>query len=366
MKNLTITLLCLLVIITLYNCGSTQEQTLKTKASAKTFSKIEIETLVEKNDLNVRAIEVFKNVGLAYLTSMGEFGMLFNEEANVLPGVKKQFPINIKHDTIVPNFRALALTSNRAFGVSIGSPGLIFNLDNDAHRNKVVYQENHEKAFYDAIEFWNDEEGIAMGDPTDNCISIVITRDRGKNWTKVPCNILPEVIEGEAAFAASDTNIAIVGDKTWIATGGKASRILFSPDKGKTWEVFNTPITQGIETAGMYSLDFYDENNGFAIGGDYTKPGDSTANKIRTNDGGKTWELVAENENPGYRSCVQYVPNSNAKALVAVGFKGIDYSSDAGESWTHLSDEGFYTIRFVNDSIAYVAGNKRIAKLLFR
>jgi photosystem II stability/assembly factor-like uncharacterized protein len=116
----------------------------------------------------------------------------------------------------------------------------------------------------------------------------------------------------------------------------------------------------------MYSLDFYDENNGFAIGGDYTKAGDSTANKIRTQDGGKTWQLVAQNQSPGYRSCVQYIPGREAKELVAIGFKGIDYSNDAGENWKHLSDEGFYTLRFVNDSVAYAAGNKRIAKLTFR
>ena len=229
-----------------------------------------------------------------------------------------------------------------------------------------MYYENHEKAFYDAMDFWNDKEGIAIGDPTDNCMSIIITRDGGDTWNKLSCDVLPKAKEGEAAFAASDTNIAIIGDKTWVATGGKASRILFSPDKGKTWEVFNTPIVQGLETTGMYSLDFYDQNNGFAIGGDYTKAGDSTANKIRTQDGGKTWQLVAQNQSPGYRSCVQYMPNREAKELVAIGFKGIDYSNDAGESWKHLSDEGFYTLRFVNDSVAYAAGNKRIAKLTFR
>ena len=116
----------------------------------------------------------------------------------------------------------------------------------------------------------------------------------------------------------------------------------------------------------MYSLDFYDANNGFAIGGDYTKPDANAANKIRTSDGGKTWELVAQNSGPGYRSCVQYVPNNQAKALIAVGFKGIDYSSDSGNTWTHLSDEGFYTIKFINDSTAYAAGRYRIAKLSFK
>jgi photosystem II stability/assembly factor-like uncharacterized protein len=216
------------------------------------------------------------------------------------------------------------------------------------------------------MDFWNDQEGIAIGDPTDDCMSIIITRDGGETWTKLSCDDLPKAKEGEAAFAASDTNISIVGDHTWVATGGKTSRILYSPDKGKTWDVFETPIVQGKETTGMYSIDFYDENNGFAIGGDYTKPNDTLNNKIKTTDGGKTWQVVANGKGPGYRSCVQYIPNSNAKELVAIGFKGIDYSNDSGETWKHLSDEGFYTIRFLNDSVAYAAGKGRVSKLTFR
>jgi ABC-type oligopeptide transport system ATPase subunit len=166
------------------------------------------------------------------------------------------------------------------------------------------------------------------------------------------------------AAATAVGNIAIVGDNTWVAT--TSGRVYYSPDKGKTWEVFITPIIKEKETEGIYSIDFYDELNGFAIGGDYTKPDDNIANKIRTNDGGKTWELVAQNQNPGYRSCIQYIPNRNGKELIAIGFKGIDYSNDSGSTWKHLSDENFFTIRFLNDSIAYAAGAGRISKLTFR
>jgi photosystem II stability/assembly factor-like uncharacterized protein len=87
---------------------------------------------------------------------------------------------------------------------------------------------------------------------------------------------------------------------------------------------------------------------------------------MRTNDGGKTWKVVAQDQNPGYRSCVQYVPNSKGKGLVAIGFEGIDYSNDGGTSWKHLSDQGFYTLRFLNDSVAYAAGKGRLSKLSFR
>ena len=82
------------------------------------------------------------------------------------------------------------------------------------------------------MSFWNETEGIAMGDPVDDCLSILITRDGGNNWTKLPCRKLPKVKKGEAAFAASNTNISIHGNKCWIATGGTNSNVYFSDDKG--------------------------------------------------------------------------------------------------------------------------------------
>ena len=42
------------------------------------------------------------------------------------------------------------------------------------------------------------------------------------------------------------------------------------------------------------------------------------------------------------------------------------FHGDIGKTWKRLSDESFYTIRFLNDSIAYAAGKNRIAKLTFR
>lgn len=366
MKKLLVLILGLILITSIWNCEVTKPNDTYVEPIKKGFTSVEIKTLIEDSDLNVRAIEVVDSVGVVYLTSKGELGVYYNDDLKVPKDLLDIFPIALKYDTIVPNFRALAVNKETGYGISIGSPALLFQLDVDIDQSNVVYKEDHPKAFYDSIEFWNEQEGIAIGDPTDDCMSVIITRDGGNSWTKLSCDDLPKAKEGEAAFAASDTNIAIVRDHTWVATGGKSSRMLYSADKGKTWEVYETPIVQGLETTGMYSVDFYDELNGFAIGGDYTKPADSSANKIRTKDGGKTWQLVAQNQSPGYRSCIQYVPNSEANALVAIGFKGIDYSADKGETWSHLSDDGFYTIRFVNDSVAYAAGRGRVAKLTFK
>lgn len=361
MKYLSL-ILCVLFFL---SCKNKTISNLDDKKLRSVFSKVEINHLLEDSTLNVRAIAYEGNI-LRCATSDGR---VFENNARYPDSISEVY-LDFKNDLSLNgknNFRSIAVvkaqdSKNTYFNLAltIANPAKLYK------HGKLVYKEAHPNVFYDAMVFWNDKEGIAIGDPTDDCMSVIITRDSGNTWTKITCDKLPRALDGEAAFAASDTNISIVGNHTWVATGGKASRVLYSPDKGKTWEVFNTPIIQGKETTGMYSIDFYDALNGFAIGGDYTKPDANSANKISTNDGGKTWQLVAENKNPGYRSCVQYVPNSHARQLVTVGFKGIDYSNDSGETWQHLSDEGYCTIRFINDSTAYAAGNGKVSKLNFK
>jgi len=357
-------------VLTLFSCKK-DEKTDESVFVSQEFVGVDIDIILQDSTLSIRAID-FNDDYLFYGSSNHIGKRALNKEIKFdlnklkLSTGKNHFKHVLNYEDKPLAFRAIQNVNGNLLAISISSPTRLYKLNRKSESPILVYEEDHEKAFYDSMEFWNDQEGIAIGDPSDDCMSVIITRDGGNSWTKLSCNDLPEAKEGEAAFAASDTNISIVGDHTWVATGGKASRVMYSPNKGKTWEVIETPIVQGLETTGMYSIDFYDEKNGFAFGGDYTKPADSSANKIRTQDGGKTWQLVAQNQSPGYRSCVQYVPNSNAKKLVAVGFNGIDYSNDSGNSWTHLSDEGFYTIRFLNDNVAYAAGNKRIAKLKFR
>ena len=319
-------------------------------SNSNSFSKVIIESIVEDSLLNIRAIELNKHT----LKAVSSIGDVYTYDAKTGQIAVERVSV----DTL--NFRASAIVEDSYFTLSIGSPAYLFK------DQELVYKESHPAAFYDALHFWNSKEGIAIGDPTDGCMSIIITRDGGQSWQKTPCEQLPPVLEGEAAFAASDTNIAIVDDQTWVATGGRSSRILYSSDKGNTWDVYETPIIQGLETTGMYSIDFYDAFNGFAIGGDYTKPKSQHSNKIRTKDAGKNWEVMAQDKNTGYRSCVQFVPNSNAKGLVAVGFEGIDYSKDGGVTWNQLSDEGFYSLRFLNDSVAFASGKGKISKLNFR
>lgn len=335
------------------------------------ISTVEIE-VIYSDSTSIRAVEV-SDKEVLFAGSNGMYGYFdinaetMSDDTNVIPSyfsAKNSGVIDFLD--IKPAFRSIANTTDAFFVLSIDNPALLYRVAKTTGKIDLVYIEQVEGVFYDAMTFWNDTEGIAMGDAVSGCLSIITTRDGGATWQKKECGEIPVTAEGEAAFAASDTNIKVVNDHTWIVTGGLKSRILYSPDKGNTWELFETPIVQGTETSGAYTMDFYDANQGIIYGGDYTKPELAIANIARTTDGGKTWKTTTDNKNQGYKSCVQYIPNSNGKELIALGFTGISYSQDGGDHWEEISKESFLSFRFLNDSIAYAGGRNKLARLTFR
>lgn len=259
-------------------------------------------------------------------------------------------------------FRATAVNSIGYFALSINNPAQLYKID-EGMNAELVYTETGEGVFYDALHFVNDEVGFALGDNYEGCMSILKTVDSGASWTKLSCDSLPISSIGEGAFAASNTNIESIDHQLWMAT--TKGNVYHSSDWGVHWKSTPTPIVSASETHGIYSMDFYDQNLGIIYGGDYTKPEMNTSNIALTTDGGVSWNLIADGTNLGYKSCVQFVPNSNGTQLIAVGFTGIAVSNDSGNHWSPLSEEGFYTLVFKDHKTAYAAGNGRIVKLEF-
>ncbi len=326
-----------------------------TKQTPRVINDIII-TKINIDSTSIRAIKVIDENSLYFAGSKGDIG--FTSDGG------KTWKTNTItfNDTIKPHFRSIAKNGNDIFALSISNPALLYKITNN--KITLVYQENDEKVFYDSLQFFDDgKNGIAVGDPTDNCASIITTSDGGNTWSKTPCNKLPDFGKGEAFFAASNTNIKIINNTIWIASGGTKARILKSIDKGETWNIYDTPIVQGDGSQGIYSIDFYDEKNGIIIGGNYAKPENNSKNKAITKDGGISWQIVSDNTNPNYKSCVQYVPNTNGKEIFAVGKTGVSFSNDGGISWEDVSKESYYTIQFVNKNVAWLAGNSRIGKL---
>ncbi len=323
-------------------------------SQGRIFDSVNIEE-IKIDSSSIRAIQVLKDSSMVFATSNGYIGLakFSNNELKL----KK-----VVYDSITPHFRSITSNGNSIYVLSVENPALLYQYNNE--NLKLVYKEEHQKVFYDALAFFDKQNGIAMGDPTDDCLSIIITKDGGETWQKLSCNLLPKTEDGEAAFAASNGNIAISGTNAWLVTGGKRARVFHTPNMGKTWKVYNTPIVQGGQMTGIFSVDFYDSKNGIIFGGDWGKKDNNTANKAITNDGGITWHLIADGEEPGYKSCVQYVPDTNGKEIFAVGSTGISFSNDGGHTWKKVSNEAYYTIRFVNKNIAWLAGNNKIGKMI--
>ncbi len=318
------------------------------------FEGVQIE-VVYRDSVSIRALEVMPG-SVGFGGSDGVFGSLDTRDWTVRTA-------RLQFEGTIPEFRAVGHTASDFFLLSAGDPALLYKTGDDGQM-KLVYQEHGPGVFYDSMAFWDDQNGMAVGDARAGCLSVLLTRDGGHTWARLPCEALPEALPGEGAFAASDTNIAIVGNACWVVTS--RARIFHSPDLGKTWEVWETPLRPETATTGLYSLDFYDADHGYAIGGDYTRPEWNGINKLQTADGGRTWEVRAAGQPPGYMSCVRYVPGRKGRDLVAVGFNGLVYSGDSGASWRQLSDTGFYSLRFLDDSTAVASGKGVLARLRFR
>jgi hypothetical protein len=230
---------------------------------------------------------------------------------------------------------------------------------------EIFYKDTLRTAFYDAFSYDKNGRGIAISDPTKKNKAYFRTFTK-KNYNQDD-GIIPLYNEGEAHFAASNTNIATVGNTVWIATGGKTSRIFkFTWDKPFHWDVFSTPFVNGASSTGIYSIDFYNEKLGIAVGGDYTKQKENINNIAVTSDGGENWQSVASGKNSGYKTCVKYRPDSGGKEIIAVGDGDISYSDDFGKTWKVISEEkNLYVVEWIDKNTLVFAGKNRILKAEF-
>lgn len=302
------------------------------------------------------------------------------------------------------DFRAVvALSADEAFLMSAG-PGdqsRIYHTSDAGRHWQLQFTNSNPKGFFDSMAFWDSRHGVVLGDPIPDekgqlHFEAVMTDD-GETWNPISSAQLPLALEGEGAFAASNTCIAILRSPTvtrsgavaqeqpqrlrsrrparvegistlatpfgahlkmiptadnpriapllqeaaqksgalalrqpaekqgapapvapdpniWFGTGGKTARVFHSADRGKTWEVFDTPILHGPDSAGIFSIAFRDPQHGVIAGGDYKHPGDDGPNLAFTEEGGKTWRLSSLHPQ-AFFSAVAYDQQVNAAAI---------------------------------------------------
>ena len=318
--------------------------------------KLTFQTLL-KDKISIRAIQLWDNK-VYYAGTDSKFGY-----AGLKDTIDKK-QVRLSEEKL--QFRTLAQSLEDFYAINIGSPANFYQINKKTLEAKVIHKDETKNAFYDALYYYQ-YNFYTFSDPESDLnlklaeFSAYNKQFHYKYFSDYKMN------EGEAAFAASNSNISAKGNFVWLATGGKSSRIFKLNLKTQKIEIFNTPFIQETSSQGIYSIDFYDTQFGIAVGGDYTKQAENISNIATTHDGGVTWQIEASGKNGGYKTCVKFRPGSKGKEIIAVGDQNIEFSSDYGRTWTIISEEkNLYTCEWVDKNTLVFAGKDRIVKALFK
>lgn len=258
-----------------------------------------------------------------------------------------------------------AFDASTAIIMSVADPAYILKTTDGGESWKVVYENKTKGMFLDAMEFWNDQSGIVIGDPLEGRFFMARTFDGGNSWQDLPMDKRPRADSGEACFAASGTNIRVLDkDEAVFVSGGTRSR-MFSKNDPVT-----LPIIQGKETTGANSIAVWDHfkmkggKKMLVVGGDFNADSSRTNNCFYSNDGGQTWmaPLVSPH---GYRSSVEYFSKTEA---FACGLNGVDQTTDGGKTWVWISKEGFHVCRSskLGDAIYLAGGKGKVGRIIWK
>jgi photosystem II stability/assembly factor-like uncharacterized protein len=219
----------------------------------------------------------------------------------------------------------------------------------------LVFTNQEAAGFWDAIAFWNQQQGMLLGDPVNGRFMIFRTNDGGRHWSHDESAGLEADPGGESAFAASNSALALSPDgmSAYFVTGGPGGFRIFHFHPGVrgqpgSWTSVKLPLSHNSETAGIFSIGFRDSRHGVVVGGDYKQPNQRENTAAWTSDGGLTW-AAASDPPSGYRSAVAW--DQNSQVWIAVGPNGSDVSFDDGKVWRQFDKAGWNAL-----SLPWVVG----------
>lgn len=247
-------------------------------------------------------------------------------------------------------FRSVwAFGPHEAVIASAGSPAIILRTEDGGQSWQEVYREDAPEAFFDGLRFWDQRNGIAFSDPVNGQWLIVRTLDGGLTWQRVDPQKIPHAETGEAAFAASNSGLALAtapGSQTrlaWIGLGGGTegpSRLLQTSDGGSTWTVQQVTEISRNASSGIFGVAFLPPKTLVVVGGDYRQETRGENHIALSTNNGLSWRLPSGPLPAGFRSGITSLPETG---FVCVGPSGVEHSRD-GHAWEPLAGPGFHAV----------------------
>ncbi len=249
-----------------------------------------------------------------------------------------------------------AFDANTAIIMGIDTPAVILKTIDGGQTWKTVYNNTTKGMFLDAMDFYDAQHGIVVGDPINGKFFVAATKNGGNTWQELDADRKPNADSGEACFASSGTNIRLFNKSNYmLASGGLSANFLTADTKS------TTPILQGKESTGNNSIAFHKKKI-ILVGGDFNSKDSTTKNCFVSNNFGKTWAAPTLQPS-GYRSCIEFIAK---KTWVTCGLNGSDITHDDGNTFTKISTESFHVCRKAKKGTAvfFAGGGGRIGKLL--
>jgi photosystem II stability/assembly factor-like uncharacterized protein len=204
---------------------------------------------------------------------------------------------------------------------------------------------NFPTSFTNLVYFWGATgTGVTMGDPSASGFEVYRTTNGGTNW--VAATGLPATLGAdEYGYVNQFTTL---GDNIWIGTG--YGRLLKSSDKGLTWSISQTPLTDfggQVNLPDTGDVAFTDANNGLLL---------NTNSQLlyNTTDGGTTWapvtftgvvrnfSITAITGLPNaYITLGEEYPAGEDPVTgdpIPAGPRGSSYTLDGGLTWTNINE----------------------------
>ena len=266
----------------------------------------------------------------------------------------------------VPGTEELDFRGVKAFGAEAfllaagpGDKSRIYHTTDFGKHWELQFTNSEPTGFLDCMAFSDAKHGMIVGDPVNGKFQILRTDDGGKNWRYADPKAIPAAIDGEGAFAASNSCIAVEGQKSaWFVTGGTAARVFHTADGGENWSVAETPIVHGAASQGIFSIAFRDAMHGIVAGGDYAHPEQVGNNLAVTKNQGKTWEPITAPQTRFF-SGIAYVDGTS---LVTVGSGATAFLSDSLHNWKALNDQGFNAVDSKAGTTYAVGADGKVAR----
>ncbi|OHW93675.1 oxidoreductase [Colletotrichum incanum] len=273
----------------------------------------------------------------------------------------------LAEDEVELQFRDIqAFSAEKAIILSIGegTDSRIYITTDGGKSWTQTFANTESAAFYNCVDFEDNERGIAVSDPVDGKFRLIETVDGGESWNIVDPSGMTPALDGEFGFAASGTCISTAAGRWYLASGGvDPGRVLRSPD-GYNWDASGSKIAGGA-SAGVFSVRFKDESQGIATGGDFNVANSSAYTSAWSQDGGETW-TGSEVFPGGYRSGASWAPGLCGVAI-AVGPSGSDITLDGGRTWKAFDTGSFDSVECLSGRVCWASGSRgRVGKLTLR